>query len=435
MNYQQAEQFLLSLSNLPRQEYMNDPHACGVYLKRMQFLLDLLGNPEKQIPHYIHVTGTSGKGSVSTYLHNILVADGKKVGLTTSPHPTKLTERWRTNDKNMSEREFIQIVETFKPVLDQYVRTSPYDMVSFFEITTAIALYYFAQKKVEWAVVEVGCGGRYDSTNILPWKDVAIITNIGLDHTEILGDTKEKIAYEKAGIIMKDSAVFIGEKNKRLQSIFTKEWRKVSGRSILFTPTTPPTVISRTITGQRFKYNNKTYAIQAPGIHQTTNAALAIDVAEYLGCSTKAIQTGLQRATQPLRMEVVQHSPTIILDGAHNADKIKSSVETILSMKKKNQRIHLVLGFSENKDTTSMIKKLTSLQPVSVACTRNTSNAFRKVMSPIIMERIVKKILPKTTTNVFLEPQEALHWSKSQAKKQDIILVTGSIFLSGELRR
>ena len=173
---------------------MEDPRKCGTYLKRLQFFLDLIGNPEKKIPHYIHVTGTSGKGSVCAYLESILRASSKKTGLYISPHPTELTERWQINGVQMSKKEFVQIVTELKPKIDEHMRKSPYDILSFFDLTTAIALYYFAQKKVEWAIIEVGCGGRYDSTNVIPYKDVAVITNVGVSPTDILSYTQKKIS-------------------------------------------------------------------------------------------------------------------------------------------------------------------------------------------------------------------------------------------------
>jgi len=156
----------------------------------MQFFLDILGNPEKDIPHYIHVAGTSGKGSVCSFLQSMLQAEGYKTGLFVSPHPTSITERWWINNKAMSEKRFIEIVEYMMEALTVYLKTSPYDPPSFFDMTTAMGLYFFAQEHVTHAVIETGCGGRFDATNVIPYKDLAVITNIGLDHTEILGKTK-----------------------------------------------------------------------------------------------------------------------------------------------------------------------------------------------------------------------------------------------------
>jgi len=197
MNFTEAYNYILSLSNMPRMEYMKEGNMCDWYLKRMQFFLDLIGNPEKKIKHYIHVTGTSGKGSTVSFLHNILQADKRKVGSTYSPHPTIITERWKVGNSYMTKKEFVEIVKYLKPKLDEYLEKTPYDMLSFFELTEAIGFIFFAQKKVDWLVLEVACGGRYDSSNIIPYKDVAAITNIGLDHVGIIGISARKYAYQR----------------------------------------------------------------------------------------------------------------------------------------------------------------------------------------------------------------------------------------------
>ncbi|EKE07315.1 MAG: hypothetical protein ACD_18C00120G0001, partial [uncultured bacterium] len=216
MNFTEAYNYILSLSNMPRMEYMKEGNMCDWYLKRMQFFLDLIGNPEKKIKHYIHVTGTSGKGSTVSFLHNILQADKRKVGSTYSPHPTIITERWKVGNSYMTKKEFVEIVKYLKPKLDEYLEKTPYDMLSFFELTEAIGFIFFAQKKVDWLVLEVACGGRYDSSNIIPYKDVAAITNIGLDHVGIIGNNKEEIAYEKAGIIKQNCTAFTTEQDKKI---------------------------------------------------------------------------------------------------------------------------------------------------------------------------------------------------------------------------
>lgn len=408
----EAEQYLLSLGNIPRKEYMDDKNKTSEYIQRIQFFLDLVGNPERKIPHYIHVTGTSGKGSVSTFLSYILAASGKKVGLTISPHPTTLRERWQVNNTIMTEKEFVQMVQKLKPVFDEYARTSPYDMVSFFDITTIIAIMYFAQKKVEWAVMEVGLGGRLDSTNVIPYKDIAVITNIGLDHTELLGDTKEKIAFEKAGIIKKGCEVFTSETNKKVLRVIETACRK-----------------------QKVPlFQVQTFSNLPPGIkkHQETNASLCIAIAEKLHLPTSAIVQGLQTAKQPLRMEQVSQKPLIILDGAHNPDKIKNTVEETKTFKK---NVHLIIGFSADKNIQAMIQLLSTLKPKTIACTRQTSNTFRKAAHPKDLQKMIKKYSSSSKTEIFLDPYDAVQWSKKQQKTGDLLLITGSIFLSGELRK
>jgi len=449
MDFNEAQQFLMSLNNVPRREYMKDTEQCEWYLKRLKFFLKILDNPQKKISHYIHVTGTSGKGSVCSFLHSILRASGQKTGSIESPHPTYMVERWKVGGRTMTDNEFIRLTEKIKTALDAYMRNTPYDMVSYSEIMTAMGFLYLAEKKVDWAVVEAGCGGRYDATNVMPYKDIAIITNIGLDHTAILGDTKEKIANEKAGIIKRGAMVFTMEKNKRIVKIFEKEARRAAAK-IFKNKDLRLKIIENGSGGTKFIYGDEVFKIKAMGAHQMRNAILCVEVAWHLGISEKAVEKGLAEAEQPLRMEIARRNPLVILDGAHNPDKIKTTVDCVKlllnneimprrasgfdSGGKQWNNIHLVISFSHDKNATKMIKQLSSLNPKSIACTRNTINPFRPVADPGVLLKLCRRAMPKAATEAFLEPMDAFEWSKKQAKKDELILVTGSIFLSGELR-
>lgn len=428
------EQFLISLNNLPHRDFMKDRRRLPEYLARMQFFLHLLGNPEKKIPHAIHVTGTSGKGSVSSFLASILKTAGQKTGLMLSPHPEYMRERWQINGRPMSERELYSIMRTVKPALDAYIRTSPHDRLSHFDVLTAIGFLYFAEQKADWMVIEVGCGGRFDSTNVLPKKNAAVITNVGLDHTELLGNTKEKIAYEKAGIISPDSRVYTMEKIPRVLAVIEKECRKQS--ATLTSAEEKSSDITQTADRTSFSYRTHRYHLRTIGRHQVANAILAIRIASDLGIPDRAIEQGLARAHQPLRMEIVSKNPCIILDGAHNADKMRTTVRTINEWQKRegNIRIHLILGFSGNKQWKAMIRQLSTLKPAAIACTRNSVDPFRKVANPREFAEYAQTLLPKTNIAIFLDPRDALQWSRKRQKKNDILLATGSIFLSGELR-
>ncbi|MFA4830578.1 MAG: Mur ligase family protein [Patescibacteria group bacterium] len=443
MTFNDTYNYLLSLQNLPRKEYMNHPRHCGIYLKRLQFFLNILGNPEKKIPRYIHVAGTSGKGSVTAFLHSILQAAGKKVGSTQSPHQTAITERWKIGNQYMNKKEFIDLVEFIKPKLDEYIRTTPYDMLSFFEIIEAIGFIYFARHKVQWLVLETGCGGRFDSSNVIPRKDIAVITTIGLDHVGIIGDNKSEIAYEKAGIIKHGCKVFTMEGDEKIVGIIEKECEKNKAKLNHVSHTTYH-VSNFNLNNTQFIYQNETFCLSTIGEHQVKNAILCIEIARALGIPENAIKTGLAKTKQPLRMEIVSKNPLIILDGAHNPDKMGTTVATLQHFstsahKPINQStikpINLIVGFSSDKNYLQMIKQLSTLKPKSIACTRNTVNPFRKVADPQDIARRFKKFLPKSKIQIFLDPRAALNWSKKQYKKNSgLILATGSIFLSGELR-
>ena len=402
---------------------MRDPKHCGIYLKRLQFFLDILGNPEKKIPHYIHITGTSGKGSTVAFLHSILQEAKYKVGSTQSPHPTTITERWQVGGKHMSKKEFVELIEYIKPKLDEYISTTPYDMLSFFEICEAIGFLYFVNKKVDWAILEVGLGGRYDASNIIPHKDIAVITNIGLDHTNILGNNKKLIAYEKAGIIKTGCRVFTGVTQKPILDVIKKECDK-TGASLKIL----------NFKFEIFKQFLNDSILKKFGKHQINNAKLCINIAKHLNIPEVAIKKGLQKTKLPLRMEIVSKNPMIILDGAHNPDKIKTTIEAVTDHRSPITNLHLIIAFTADKNISKMIKQLATLKPKSIACTRYTNNPFRQPANPKDLADRFKKILPKTKIEIFLDPQDAFTWSKKQAIRNDLLLVTGSMFLGGELK-
>lgn len=416
---------------------MKTPQKSGFYLERMQYLLNILQNPEKKIPHYIHITGTSGKGSTTAYMHAILQQAGYSVGSSYSPHPSTIRERWRIGNRYMSEKEFVHIVEYIQPHLDTYLRTSPYDMPSFFELMEAIGFVWFAEQQLDWVVLEVGCGGRFDSSNVIPYKDIAIVTNIGLDHVGLIGNNKAEIAYEKSGIIRSGCHVITAEKNSNIFSIIKKESDKQHAKSIKKIATNDSTFLKEDIDGVSFSYKKNHYQLPIPGKHQTQNAAICIEAAQLLGIPYATIQAGLKKAYQPLRMELISKKPYIILDGAHNPDKMNSTVNTILHIQKQSKKfrhIHLIVGFSDDKQLTPMIRSLAKLQPRTIACTRNTVNPFRKVACPKHIQTLFNAHLQKTSIELFTDPNDAFTWSKKQQKKNDLLLVTGSIFLSGEIR-
>jgi len=471
MNYNQATKFILSWAKLGRKEYLKDLRQCEVYLKRLQFFLDLIGNPEKQIPHYIHVTGTSGKGSVCLMLDSILRTSKKFVGTMTSPEIGPTQTRWQVNGQAMNNAEFAKILTELKPKLDTYLTISPYDPISHFELMTAIGLYWFAKKKIKWAILEVGCGGRYDSANVIPHKDIAVITNIGLDHTEILGKTKAKIAYEKSGIIKPGCKVFTMERDKKLLKIFEKEIKKYkkNTKQILKTLTTTSYKLQVTnLKGTIFKYQNNTYKLNTLGQHQVNNAILAIEVAKSLKISTSKIKLGLSKVKLPLRMEIISKKPLIILDGAHNPDKMETTVDAILSLplvgggeegviekriiplfpprnlsrvylgkgreRKVFHQLHLLIAFSADKNITQMLKQLATLKPTSIAITKFQS-PFKQAANPKDVEKLTKKYFKNTKIKTFNNPFTAFNWSKKDTIKSDILLITGSLYLAGEIQQ
>lgn len=431
MNFDEAYNFLLSLNNLPRKEYLKDGSKCDIYLKRTQFFLDILGNPEKKIKNYIHVTGTSGKGSVVNFLHNILLSNAKKVGSSYSPHHICITERWKVNNSFMTKKEFADIIEFLKPKIDEYVKKSKFDLPSFFEMTEIIGFIFFKNKKVDYVILEVGCGGRYDSSNVIPHKKIAVITNIGLDHVGLIGNNKKEIAQEKSGIIKKDCEVFTGEKDKNLLKIIENECQK--NKVNLNIVNRPEYKIKKQeLNFTEFNYKNNDYKINTLGEHQILNAILSIEIANFLKLDFQKIKVGLKRTKQSLRLEIINRKPLTIIDGAHNPDKMKTTVEAVLKL---NKKVNLIIGFSGNKNIKKQISLLSKLKLNKVIITRNTNNVFRKVADPVFIKKEFEKQNKNIETKIFLDPKDAYNFVKNKTRKNEMILITGSIFLSGEIKK
>lgn len=403
--YHKAVDFLEGLSNLPLHgDYLVDTGHPEIYIKRMRYFLSLLGNPDRGLK-YIHIAGTSGKGTVTTMLHEMIHVSGKKVGSFTSPSVTTSIEKIRVGNKYISPDEFADIVEYLKLFIDQSYLEGPYGRPSYFEIIFAIAIMYFKKKKCDWVVLEVGLGGRYDATNVIEKPLVTAITNIDFDHTEILGKTLRKIAFDKAGIIKQGSTCFTTEQRKPLLNIFTEICKE------------------KHISLYKLPYQDS---------YQKYNEALATAIAQHIGLSQTAITQGIQNIWLPCRFEIIENNPTVVLDGAHNRSKIKTTVENLkkLSFKK----LYVIIGIADNKDHASILQQIIPLAD-HVFFTR-FQNVERKCAHPKELLEKSRRFLKKgIRPKVFLDPEQALSHAMRLAHADDLILVTGSFFLTGELRK
>ena len=368
--YHAAVRYLEGLSNIPvKEDYMKgkakDP---TVYIKRMQWFLDALGNPERGFK-YVHITGTAGKGTVSTMIHYALMANGYKTGLFTSPFVTTSIEKIQVNDLYIAPDVFADIVEGLKPVIDRALAESPYGAPSYFEKFLAIAFVYFKLQKCEWVVLEVGCGGRYDATNVIPAPEISAITNVDYDHMHILGKTLTKIAWDKSGIIKRGSKFFTTETRLRLRKIMEDICKEQ---------------------GAEFTH--------APGGNK--------ELVEAMGFKAEGVQL-------PARFEIVQKNTLVIIDGAHNRAKIRHTVE---QLKKLNySKLHLVFALAANKE-----REIIDQIPADFFYPTRFQNPERQAMR---------------LEGMHTDPHQALDAALKAAKPEDAILVTGSFYLAGELRK
>ncbi len=403
--YHDAINFLEGLSNLPLDgDYMIKQRHLGVYLKRMRYFLELIGNPDKGMK-YIHITGTAGKGTVTNMIHEILNVSGKNVGSFTSPFVTTSIEKIKVKDSYISPDELADIVEYLKPFIDKAYLTGPYGRPSYFEIFLAIAFIYFKQQKCEYVVLEVGLGGRYDATNVIEKAVATAITTIDYDHTHILGKTLKEIAYDKAGIIKKGSAFFTAEQRPDLIKIFD--------------------VICKE---KKLKLNQ----IQYQENYQEYNKALASEITRSLGVSEQDIKKGIAIARLQCRFEIIQKRPFVVLDGAHNRSKIRSTIVNLENLI--FNKLYLIVGLAENKDDTLILNQIIPLAD-KVYITRFQTKDRKCAHPKELTERSQKYLKKSARTETFLDPSQALTKALSKAKEDDLVLVTGSFFLAGEMRK
>lgn len=405
-DYQKAVDYIESFSiSTIRKNIGKNKKDPNFFINRMKYFLDLLDNPEKDFS-YIHITGTAGKGTVSTMLQEVLIASGKKTGLFTSPYITTSIEKIRVGGRYISPAEFIELVKYIRPFIIKSQK-GHYRNPSSFELFFAIALLYFKKQKCEWVVLEVGLGGRYDATNIITHPVVTAITNIDYDHTEILGKTLREIAEDKSGIIKPGSAFFTSEQHPNIQRLFKKTCHKIKASFSV---------------------------IQHQSNYSEYNNELVKAIALYLGISEKYIDQGMQQTKMSCRFEIVQKRPLIILDGAHNRVKIQSTVSNL-----KNytfEKLYIILAIADTqKDRQAILKPLLSLPYSKHIILTQTKNKDRKLVSPFMLLSLVNKIKKRSISlEVMEDPQIALKHVVNIAKKDDLILVTGSFFLAGELR-
>jgi len=398
--YQAAVKFLESLINLPIKDYLLKQTSRSFYIDRLRWFLKLLDNPQNGFK-YIHVAGTAGKGSVVKALHEILTVAGKKTGSYYSPHPTTAIERIEVGQKYISPSDFIRLINKLKSPLAEAALKSPFGQPSYFETFLALAFLYFNEKKCEYVILEAGLGGRHDATNVIPAARVNVITNINFDHTEILGKTLKAIATDKLGIVKKGSTLFTAENRPALLKIFTQRCQKLK-------------VPFMTVSNQT-----------------GTNNQLIVTIAKHLKIKEKFIQQGLKRAQLPCRFEIMQQRPLVILDGSHNPSKLKFLTTKLKDVKFK--KLKIILAMAADKDLNGSLKQILPVAD-ELVLTRFLL-AGRKSADLGKMYQSAKKIKPKLPIKIMMDPWQALNDGLKTSAENDCLLICGSFFLAGELRK
>jgi dihydrofolate synthase / folylpolyglutamate synthase len=425
MNYQESLDFLFS--QLPMYQRVGGA-AYKTNLSATIELLDHLGNPQKKFKA-IHIAGTNGKGSVAHIISSVLQTAGYKTALYTSPHLNDFRERIKINGEVISEDSVVDFVEKNKIYFKE-------KQLSFFEMTVGMAFQYFAESQIDIAVIEVGMGGRLDSTNLVQ-SVLSIITNIGLDHTQFLGETIEKIAEEKAGIIKKNQTVVVGERQKETTNVFSNKVQQCESK-LVFAEDSYGFIekIENEKNSQfLFKKEEKEYSFcsDLKGNYQYENirtAIVALDEIQTLGfeISSQEIKEGLKNVISNTdlkgRWQFIHRSPLCICDTAHNVDGLRYVISQLKEIKQ--GKLHVVLGFVNDKN----IQKLLSLFPKSARyyfCQAKIPRAL--AIEKLIQEAKKAKLQGQCYASVEIAYKTAL----SNASKKDVVFVGGSTFVVAEV--
>lgn len=428
MNYQQTLEYLFSqlpvFQRIGKAAYkadLNNTHALDEYFN----------HPHKSFKT-IHIAGTNGKGSTSHMLASVLAKAGYKVGLYTSPHLKDFRERIRINGEVISEQEVIDFVDKHRKIFEE---VKP----SFFEMTVALAFDYFAKQKVDVAVIEVGLGGRLDSTNIIT-PELSVITNISFDHTDLLGETLEKIAFEKAGIIKPHIPVVISQSQTEIEHVFRNKASETNSPihfadqryKVMLTDSQHP--YYQTFDIQHFDGKElKNIRLDLHGLYQKYNLAGVLQSVEILnkkgfsisetqlrgGFASASTSTGLMG-----RWQKFQENPTIICDTGHNVDGITQVLEQLKKVKR--DRLHMVIGMVGDKNIDGVL----NLLPKD-AIYYFTKAAIPRALNELLLAEKAENYGLKGKT--FQTVKEALVEAKKNANPNDLIFIGGSTFVVAEV--
>ncbi len=395
-------------------------------LDRIRELLGRLGDPQRGLK-FVHIAGTNGKGSTAAMTANILTRAGYRTGLYTSPHLRRFHERFQVDGVPIPDEALARLAQR---VLD--AARGMADPATEFELMTALGMLYFQETGCELVVLEVGLGGRLDSTNVIDPPEAAVITHIGLEHTKELGDTLGKIAGEKAGIIKPGAPVVLYHQTREVEEVVERACQ-AAGAPLVKTAPEALEVLSSGLEGQRFTYKGKTpYSISLLGDYQLENALTAIETAEVLrergwNISDEALREGLAGAIWPGRMELARRGPDVILDGAHNPQCMEALAGSLTKLFPE-RKLWFLTGVLADKDYPAMLEILLPLAAGFVTVTPDSPRALSAGdLAHYLTERGAGAV-PQNTLEAGLE--EAVR----QAGPEGAVCICGSLYMIGEAR-
>jgi dihydrofolate synthase/folylpolyglutamate synthase len=425
---------------LDYEEALSWIHSIGRFgmnlgLARIEKLLRELGNPHEKLK-FLHIGGTNGKGSTASFAASILESSGYRVGLYTSPYLEQFTNRMSINGVDISRERLVELVNRVKPLVETIAANPDYGQPTEFEVVTALALAYFAAESPDIVILEVGLGGRLDATNVVK-PLVTAISTISLEHTQVLGNTVQDIALEKAGIIKEGSPVVTQAKDEAL-SVLEEACRKKNVPLFSFGREFSARKVSGNLNGQLFHYRGIGHTlhnlrISLLGDYQIKNASLALAATELLIekgfiIPEEAIRNGLAGARWPGRLEIVRRSPLVVIDGAHNAEAFQG-LRNALQNTFAYRRLILVLGILGDKALENILEIIVPLADALVITKPNNPRAAE----PEDLKKIACKMV---NGPVFVEENipKAVNLAITMARSPDLVLVAGSLYVIGDAR-
>lgn len=393
-------------------------------LERISALLGRLGHPERKT-RFVHVAGTNGKGSTSVMTASALSACGYKTGLYTSPHLARVNERMRLDGAEIPDGEFARVVSALASATEGLA-----EPCTEFELLTAAALLWFAEAGADIAVLEVGMGGRFDATNVIPRSECAVITNIGLDHTAVLGDTVEAIAAEKAGIFKGGRAVSY-EQPESVAAVLRSAAAK-TGTELTFADFSKIEPLSDSVEGQRFRFEGEEYSIRLLGAHQLKNAAVALTALDTLRRSgwdlpAEGVRKGLAAAVWPARFELVERAPLFVVDGGHNPQCVAATAEAIRRYMPGGHCV-ILMGVLADKNWSAMIDILADVAEGFVCAAPDSPRALPA--ADLGAELLRRGLHAEVCSSV----PEAVEAAKALAGPDGAVCSVGSLYMSGAVR-
>lgn len=428
--YSDAVDYLYGFVNWEVERHMRYT-AEVMTLERPRRVLAALGNPHLRYP-VIHITGTKGKGSVGAMCQAACRLSGLRAGLYSSPHLQDFRERFRIDDRLISEDEFVAMVNRLRPVVDGI------EDITWFEVTTGLGFLYFAEQQVDIAVVEVGLGGRLDATNVVT-PVVSVITSLSYDHMHLLGDSLAEIASEKAGIIKPGVPVVSAPQPPEALDVLTRTASvqhaplTLIGRDWLYTPE-PGTPDGTRFTAGLAGQVPDTYFTALAGEHQVLNAAVALaalDHARQAGVriTAEGIRAGFERVDWPGRLEVAGEAPLLVLDAAHNAAsarRLRAALDELFT----RRPLVLVFGASADKDVAGMFDALLPITHSLIA----SQAVHPRALDPDAIESVARSVGYQGPVYLIPQVDKALHTAAGLAGPEGMVCVTGSLFIIGEVR-